>query len=543
MNLYLGIDFGTTGARSTVIDVTSKIHSETEFTFEGDRAIPSGQPQPELPKAWQTALFGVIEQIPLDIRSQVRAIAIDGTSSTVLLCDTDGNPVDEPILYNDPRGVQVMDRVRAIAPANHAVLSATSSLAKLLWWLSVESSQPSLKSFDPTQPLLIRGESIDRTPLYFLHQADWLAFLLHGKLGISDYHNALKLGYDVANLCYPDWLIEGIGKTKSAIAPILPQVVAPGTAVGKVRVEICDRFNFPRDCIICAGTTDSIAAFLASGVNSPGEAVTSLGSTLAVKLLSHTRVDDARYGIYSHRFTPIFEEVADKFSLSSQGIANKFSLPSQGIANKFSPPSQGIANKFSLSSQGIANKFSLPSQGIANKFSPPSQAEADPFSPPLQGGAGGGLWLVGGASNTGGAVLRHFFTDAELESLSKNIHPEKESLLDYYPLLKKGDRFPINDSELLPKLEPRPTDSGEFLHGLLESMARIEARGYQLLQELGATPLTKVYTAGGGAKNLVWSAIRQRYLKVPVVTPVHTAAAYGSALLAKQGSQSIDFRF
>jgi D-ribulokinase len=510
MNLYLGIDFGTTGARSTVIDVTSKIHSETEFTFEGDRAIPSGQPQPELPKAWQTALFGVIEQIPLDIRSQVRAIAIDGTSSTVLLCDTDGNPVDEPILYNDPRGVQVMDRVRAIAPANHAVLSATSSLAKLLWWLSVESSQPSLKSFDRAQPLLIRGESCDRTPLYFLHQADWLAFLLHGKLGISDYHNALKLGYDVANLCYPDWLIEGIGKTKSAIAPILPQVVAPGTAVGKVRVEICDRFNFPRDCIICAGTTDSIAAFLASGVNSPGEAVTSLGSTLAVKLLSHTRVDDARYGIYSHRFTPIFEEVADKFSLSSQGIANKFSLPSQGIANKFSLP---------------------------------SQAEADPFSPPLQGGAGGGLWLVGGASNTGGAVLRHFFTDAELESLSKNIDPEKESLLDYYPLLKKGDRFPINDSELLPKLEPRPTDSGEFLHGLLESMARIEARGYQLLQELGATPLTKVYTAGGGAKNLVWSAIRQRYLKVPVVTPVHTAAAYGSALLAKQGSQSIDFRF
>jgi len=290
---------------------------------------------------------------------------------------------------------------------------------------------------------------------------------LHGKLGISDYHNALKLGYDVANLCYPDWLTEGIAGVASAIAPLLPQVVAPGTAVGEVRAQMCDRFGFPRDCIVCAGTTDSIAAFLASGVNSPGEAVTSLGSTLAVKLLSHTRVDDARYGIYSHRFTPLFE-----------------------------------------------------------------------------GAAGGDLWLVGGASNTGGAVLRHFFTDAELENLSQKIDAEQESLLEYYPLLKKGDRFPINDSELPPRIEPRPTDSVEFLHGLLSSIARIEARGYQLLQELGAPPLTKVYTAGGGAKNAVWSAIRQGYLKVPVVTPVHTAAAYGSALLAQHGSQSIlDFRF
>ena len=186
--------------------------------------------------------------------------------------------------------------------------------------------------------------------------------------------------------------------------------------------------------------------FLASGVHSPGEAVTSLGSTLAIKLLSYTRVDDARYGIYSHRL--------------------------------------------------------------------------------------GNMWLVGGASNTGGAVLRHFFTDPELDNYSQQIDPDQESLLDYYPLLKKGDRFPNNDPNLLPRLEPRPADAVEFLHGLLESIARIEARGYQLLQELGATPLTKVYTAGGGAKNQVWSAIRKRCLKVPVVTPVHTAASYGSALLA-----------
>jgi sugar (pentulose or hexulose) kinase len=61
------------------------------------------------------------------------------------------------------------------------------------------------------------------------------------------------------------------------------------------------RFAIPKDCVIYTGTTDSIAAFLASGANSLGEAVTSLGSTLVLKLLSSQKVDDSNYGIYSHR--------------------------------------------------------------------------------------------------------------------------------------------------------------------------------------------------------------------------------------------------
>jgi hypothetical protein len=52
---------------------------------------------------------------------------------------------------------------------------------------------------------------------------------------------------------------------------------------------------------VCGGTTDSIAAFVAAGVDQVGQAVTSLGSTMAIKLLSAARVDDAAYGVYSHR--------------------------------------------------------------------------------------------------------------------------------------------------------------------------------------------------------------------------------------------------
>ena len=102
---------------------------------------------------------------------------------------------------------------------------------------------------------------------------------------------------------------------------------------------------------------------------------------------------------------------------------------------------------------------------------------------------------------------------------------------------KIGDRFPINDPNLQPRLEPRPDDPVEFLYGLLESMARIEAQGYQLLQELGASLIQKIYTAGGGAQNLVWTKIRDRLLKnsgqISIQKSIQTEAAYGAALLAK----------
>lgn len=419
MALYLGIDFGTSGARAVVIDCEGNIHAEVSCRF--------GQLRDDaLVATWQSTLFDLLGQIPALMRSQVRAIAIDGTSSTVLLCNPAGIPLHPPLLYNDARAVAEVEIIRSIAPKGHVVLSATSSLAKLLWL-----SQ---------QPQFSQAHSC-------MHQADWLAYLLHGQLGISDYHNSLKLGYDPRPGCYPAWLLNALDLR--SILPCLPKVLKPGIPIATLKPDIATHFGLAQACLVCAGTTDSIAAFLASGAASPGEAVTSLGSTLVLKLLSQTRVDNSDYGVYSHRL--------------------------------------------------------------------------------------GDLWLVGGASNTGGAVLSQFFTDKELAELSTHIPGNQESPLWYYPLLNPGERFPVNDPLLAPCLEPRPESPEEFLHGLLQSLARIEAQGYALLQQQGATPLTQIYSAGGGAQNPTWTQIRRRHLKVPFLSAPHTAAAYGAARLAAQG--------
>lgn len=410
--VYLGIDFGTSGARAIAITPSGQVVVQVHQSYEPHVA------EAPLADSWSGALWSLLFSLPLAVRQRCQAIAIDGTSGTVLLCDRIGRSLTTPLLYHEAMSAVTIPS-GVLGPAR----SRTSSLAKALWWWQTL----------PAETLAVAD--------HFLHQADWLAGLLHGRWGVSDYHNALKLGYDVGALQYPD------GLRALPFYGWLPDVLTPGHSVGRVRRAISDRFDLPATCQVKAGTTDSIAAFLASGASTPGTAVTSLGSTLVLKLLSQQPVEESKTGIYSHRL--------------------------------------------------------------------------------------GNFWLAGGASNTGGAVLRHYFTDEELASLSAGIKVAEPTALDYYPLLQPGERFPVNDPDYPPRLTPKPDDPVLFLQGLLEGMAHIEAKGYRRLMALGSSPLNQVYTAGGGAKNSAWTAIRGRQLGVPMMQGSQTEAAYGVALLAK----------
>ncbi len=407
--MFLGIDFGTTGARACAVAADKSVQ------WEHVLAYPDANQQSA--SDWRDALYALLDAMPANIASKLRGIAIDGTSGSVLLCDAQLAPVSPALFYNDTCAQVEALKLRDCAPASSMVATATSGLAKFLW---LTERYPGAR--------------------YFLHQADWLTALLSGQAGISDYHNALKTGYDVELLCWPDWLM-AMPHTQ-----LLPRVIAPGTVIGAIQLDIASRYGISENCLIHAGTTDSNAAFMASDVHETGIGVTALGTTLVLKQLSERRIDAPEYGVYSHRYKD--------------------------------------------------------------------------------------LWLVGGASNAGAGVLRAYFDDAQLLSLSAQIDPDIDSHLDYYPLSKAGERFPINDANLEPRLTPRPADDAAFLHGLLQGLASIEAAGYAKLAQLGAPPLQRVLSNGGGAKNLVWQLMRARILGVPVATSTHTQAAYGSALMA-----------
>lgn len=56
---------------------------------------------------------------------------------------------------------------------------------------------------------------------------------------------------------------------------------------------------------------------------------------------------------------------------------------------------------------------------------------------------------------------------------------------------------------------------------MFEGMAAIEAEAYSLLERMGAPKVVRVLTAGGGADNEKWNAIRERALGVTVLPAQH----------------------
>jgi len=418
MGCHLGIDAGTSGVRVALISSSGSPLATVARPLPPTRFDDGMQTQ--RPQDWWLATRDcLVELARSHDLADVRSVCVDGTSGTVLLTDAANRPLTPALMYSDQRPAGFIAELRR-GPLPDDI--SGSALTKVAW---------------------LQRHYVHGRPFRIQQQADWLlAELAGGHPGNSDWNNAMKLGFDIHRLRWPDWLAD-FGWPADA----LPMVWRPGHGTGLIAPEIARQTGLPASVRLCAGTTDGVAAFLASGAGSPGDAVTSLGTTLILKLCSRTPVFAPELGVYSHRLDET-------------------------------------------------------------------------------------RWLAGGASNSGGAVLAQHFSVQELQQLSAQIDPEQPSGLDYYPLPGKGERFPHNDPEYLPRMTPVPPQRSRFLHGLLEGIARIERAGYDRLESLGADPVRTIRTTGGGAANPVWTRLRARLLERPIVASLSTEAAVGSARLA-----------
>ena len=418
--VFLGLDIGTSGVRGCAINIDGEELASYRIALPSPKM--NGACIEQDPVIWKQATDEVIRHLTEQLHPlSISAIAIDGTSGTVLLCDEAGTPLSPALMYNDQRCTTEAAQIGKIAPADCAAHGVSSSLAKALY---LYKRHPEAR--------------------YICHQADWIAATLSGNYGVSDENNCLKLGYNLLEETWPKWLNKLDLKEQ-----LFPHVVAPGTITGTVLPDVAEQLGLPENCQIIAGTTDSIAAFIATGANKIGDAVTSLGSTLVLKIISDKPVFAPEFGIYSHRF--------------------------------------------------------------------------------------GQQWLAGGASNSGGCVLKQHFNQQQLDAMTEQLKPEQKTGLNYYPLPSTGERFPRNDPSLQAQLKPRPDDDLIFFQAILEGIANIEAEGYQQLTRLGTPGPQRVFTAGGGSNNRAWRKIRERTLNTAVIIAEQTEASYGSALLARQG--------
>ena len=420
MSLALGIDVGTSGVRTAVIDTSGQLVS---------MAMQEHAPQdPNMIRAelwWDTVRTCLKSQISKLRREghnprDIARCAVDGTSGTMLFVNGNLEPVTRALMYNSSGFYQEAQCIARVAPDTHIARGPSSALARAL---------------------RLKSEDTDHQALYLMHQADFITARLIGAGGNSDLNNSLKTGVNPETGEWPTW----INDTGLDIA-LLPRANTVGASLDHVSRQVAQDLGLSGTMIVHAGTTDSIAAFLACATPAPGVAVTSLGTTLVVKVMSTTRVDVPQIGLYSHRL--------------------------------------------------------------------------------------GDAWLAGGASNSGGGVLARYFTHRQLTDLSNRIDPSISTGLNYYPLSVPGERFPTNDPDKQPRLSPHPGNDRDFLHGMLEGMAAIEARCYRTIEDHGGTYPHTLFTAGGGAGNRAWTSIREAAMGVRILTSRHTDAAVGVARVA-----------
>ena len=235
--VHLGVDVGTSGVRGVAIDANGAVVAQASAPLPAPEAIAGGLRQD--PELWWAA---VTERHPRDRRRRPRA--------------PDRFPGGGRDLGHAAAGRRARAR-RSSRPA------CTTTPAPPIW---PRASRP------PPRPRAARmgrprpwpGCSCCRSGIrdarYALHQADWIAARLTGRLGVSDDNNALKLGFDPVSRTWPVWLDE-LGVRRG----LLPEVVTPGTPFGPMLSRLAASLGLAPGCMVVAGTTDGCASFLATG--------------------------------------------------------------------------------------------------------------------------------------------------------------------------------------------------------------------------------------------------------------------------------------
>lgn len=280
MNHFVGIDVGSQGVRIVVIDEIGKIVSSAERKWAIVNLRNSEHEQN--PNLWWKCICDCLQEVSSKSSlSTVLRVSVVATSGTLLLLNSNLEPLHPALMWNDKRAVEEAKEANKVfhkeGPNLNLEIRPTFTLAKALW----------MKRYKP---------EIWTQTKYVVSAGDWLISKLTGQDPKTDFTNALKTGADLTTISWPGTLsLLGIDEE------VLPPIVAPGTALGTVSDAASLQTQLPKTCVVLAGVTDAMGAQIAAGVVETGQWVTTIGTGLSIKGNTAKRLQGFSSGLYSHR--------------------------------------------------------------------------------------------------------------------------------------------------------------------------------------------------------------------------------------------------
>ena len=278
MTYYLGIDIGTSGTKSLLIDAAGNPIAEATATY------PLSTPKPlwteQNPDDWWNAtkstVIAVVKKAKVKAH-EVRGIGLSGQMHGSVFLNARGKVIRPALLWNDQRTIAECDEITQRAGGREALIRMVANPAltgftapKLLW---LRNHEP--KNYDSLKYLLLPKDEIRRR--------------LTGELATdaSDASGMLLL-----DVCKRNWSTELLGKLDIDPA-ILARVYESEQVTGTLRSDVAAELGLSTDCKVVAGAGDCAAGAVGNGIVRQGILTASLGTSGVVFCHSDTPQYDA----------------------------------------------------------------------------------------------------------------------------------------------------------------------------------------------------------------------------------------------------------
>ncbi|MBB3207872.1 xylulokinase [Rhodopirellula rubra] len=264
MSYYLGIDVGTSGTKTLLIDESGKVLAESDATYPMEQPRPGWTQQD--PEDWWKATVktvkAVMRQSKVD-KSEVKAIGLSGQMHGSVFLDANDEVIRPAILWNDQRTSEQCDAITSAAGSREKLIGMVANPAltgfqapKILWLRDNEK-----RAFDRLAKVLLPKDEIRRRLI-----GDYVT-------EVSDASGTLLL--DVKKR---EWSSQLLGKL-DLDSDLLPRVVESEEVTGTLTTAAAKKLGLTTDCKVVGGAGDCAAGAIGNGIVKKGLLSTSIGTS------------------------------------------------------------------------------------------------------------------------------------------------------------------------------------------------------------------------------------------------------------------------
>lgn len=276
-NVVIGVDLGTTGAKSVIWSI-----DDQQLISEASQTYPLLKPQPGYAEQDPETLFAAfayslrtaIKQAGIT-PDQIEGIGISTAMHTLLAVDAQGEALTRCITWADGRSSEQAERIKqemdglAIYMRTGTPIHPMSPLCKLLW---MKEEQPELY----------------RKAHKFVSIKEYILFKLYGEW-VVDYSIASATG--LFNLHTMDW-DEQVLQLLELSSERLSQPVPVTYTLSNVSADDAELLGIAPDTKMVIGSSDGVLANLGVGAVSAGDIAVSVGTSGALRSMSHKPLTD-----------------------------------------------------------------------------------------------------------------------------------------------------------------------------------------------------------------------------------------------------------